>query len=114
MRLPHVIESHVAPDEAVYTLTIPPDSDVFEGHFPGKPILPGVAQVDWATQFAAQSWGVPAVARNFQVKFRNIISPGATITLTLRYDRAKLRVHFEYRSAEHVKSLGRIDVEPAR
>ena len=110
--LPIVLSCNVAADEAVYRLAVPEDLPAFQGHFPGRPILPGVVQIDWVAQLAAKSWGLPSVARVFQVKFRNIISPGNALTLTLRFDRARGRVHFEYTSDESIMSAGRIALEP--
>lgn len=113
MSLPTILSTHESVDAVTYKLSVPGDLDVFRGHFPGRPILPGVVQVDWAARLAARRWTVPSVARDFQVKFRNVISPGAKVTLALRLDRPKGRVHFEYRVGEQIMSSGRIVVEPA-
>src|SRR5690606_37926347 len=37
--------------QALLTFDLDPALAVFDGHFPGYPILPGVAQLDWAVRF---------------------------------------------------------------
>ncbi|MGE5540450.1 MAG: acyl-CoA synthetase [Gemmatimonas sp.] len=114
MDLPPILVSHVSAADALHELSLPADHPVFRGHFPGRPVLPGVAQIDWAVRLAARAWGLPEVARDFQVKFRNVIPPGVPVALALRYDRTKRQLHFEYRSDDRVMSSGRIAVEEPR
>lgn len=56
----------------------------FEGHFPGRPILPGVAQIDLAGRMAA-AYGL--TGGNFcglaGVKFTAPVEPGAMVTMLL-------------------------------
>jgi 3-hydroxymyristoyl/3-hydroxydecanoyl-(acyl carrier protein) dehydratase len=113
MNLPSILSSRAEGDRAIFELSIPGDLEAFRGHFPDRPILPGVVQIDWAVRLAPQEWSLPAVARDFQVKFRNVISPGATLTLELRFDRAKRRLYFEYRAGALPMSSGRIALETA-
>jgi len=108
MSLPAILNSSTAGDEATYELSLPGDFEAFRGHFPSRPILPGVTQIDWVAQLAARQWTLPPIARDFQVKFRNVISPGTRLTLALRLDRPKGRIHFEYRVGEQIMSSGRI------
>ncbi|MHC4879515.1 MAG: 3-hydroxyacyl-ACP dehydratase FabZ [Planctomycetota bacterium] len=64
---------------------IPEDLDVFRGHYPHFPILPGVLQLEAAfqagailiaqTQTVAQGQ-VPVVTRVNNTKFRNAVRPG--------------------------------------
>lgn len=56
----------------------------FEGHFPGIPILPGVAQLRIASEEVRARFGIeknPASVKN--LKFKAITSPGMTMRLTL-------------------------------
>ncbi len=90
------------------------EHQAFAGHFPGQPVLPGVVQLDWAFRFASIYLGVtqPA-ARDFQVKFRQIIRPGCKITLLLTLNQARRYLDFEYRLDEAAASSGRIRLEAA-
>jgi 3-hydroxymyristoyl/3-hydroxydecanoyl-(acyl carrier protein) dehydratase len=89
-----------------------PDLDVFQGHFPDMPILPGVAQLDWVMQIAARCFGLTEpVARDFQVKFTDIIRPGSLLSLDLDIDRTRSRLSFQYKVGEKVVSAGRIKLE---
>jgi 3-hydroxymyristoyl/3-hydroxydecanoyl-(acyl carrier protein) dehydratase len=113
MNLPPILSAHVSGDDATFELSLPEQSDAFRGHFPGRPILPGVAQIDWVTQLAARYWALAPIASDFQVKFRSIIGPGMKLTLALRLDRPKRRLHFEYRCEGTIMSSGRIALEPS-
>ncbi len=57
-------------------VTVPPGSPWFSGHFPGDPILPGVAQIgmvkDVIRQARSQDLNVSGVRR---VRFKQIIRP---------------------------------------
>ncbi len=61
---------------------VPPDSPWFRGHFPGEPILPGVAQIgmviDAIRQARDQDLKVASVRR---VRFKQIIRPDDTLKL---------------------------------
>jgi len=65
-----------------------PDLDVFQGHFPGFPVFPGVLQCEAAFQAAAvllarkqdlPDGAVPVVTRQNNTKFRQLVRPGQTL-----------------------------------
>lgn len=69
---------------------VPPDLDVFTGHYPAFPVLPGVLQCEAAFQagavlIAATSppvdGQVPVVTRLNNVQFRKLVRPGDTLEL---------------------------------
>ncbi len=60
------------------TLRIAPDHPAFAGHFPGKPILPGVVLLDAAVQAAATA--APG-CQIVTAKFHHVVSPGEVLTL---------------------------------
>lgn len=85
---------------------------VFEGHFDGHPILPGVVQLDWVMKFAQNIFSIEEpTAQDFQIKFSHIIQPGQ-IELHLRY--VKARIEFVYHanttkcSSGSIKLMGNI------
>jgi len=63
-------------------IIVPPDSPWFSGHFPGDPILPGVAQIglvkDVIRQVRGQDLTVSGVRR---VRFKQIIRPDDKLKL---------------------------------
>jgi len=69
---------------------IPEDLDLFRGHYPHFPILPGVIQLEAAFQAGAvliaktQDVGpgnVPVVTRVNNTKFRSMVRPGDTLDI---------------------------------
>ena len=69
-------------DKAEMAIELPPELIWFEGHFPGQPILPGIAQVHIAAQWAECLWGwAPTGADLSQMKFRHVIRPGDMVRL---------------------------------
>jgi 3-hydroxymyristoyl/3-hydroxydecanoyl-(acyl carrier protein) dehydratase len=97
----------------VLSLELPARHPAFDGHFPGKPVLPGVVQIDWVARLAADYFGIDSfAATDFQVKFRRVIEPGPDLRLTLRLDRTSGSLSFEYRTVGAPASSGRISLAP--
>lgn len=93
-------------------LSLPDDLFYFQGHFPKRPILPGVVQVDWAVRLADRYLETSiGSAQNFRVKFSSIIEPGRLITIVLRHSMNRERVSFEYRDNTNTLSSGSIHLE---
>jgi 3-hydroxymyristoyl/3-hydroxydecanoyl-(acyl carrier protein) dehydratase len=81
----------------------------FQGHFPGFPIAPAVAQIDWAVRLAGRHLGLSvASAPEFRVKFRKMMLPGTHVTLSLRLTGTGNSFRFEYRTGLEVLSSGTI------
>lgn len=56
---------------------IPAGSSWFSGHFPDKPILPGIAQLDLVRGLVAEVLGGTASIRRLtRIRFKKIIKPG--------------------------------------
>jgi 3-hydroxymyristoyl/3-hydroxydecanoyl-(acyl carrier protein) dehydratase len=92
---------------AIVRLALPAAHPAFAGHFPGRPILPGVVQLDWAVRLASICFGGPfRPARRVRVKFMAIIAPGAELSVVLQHDLARATVAFEYRIGAAVASSG--------
>jgi 3-hydroxymyristoyl/3-hydroxydecanoyl-(acyl carrier protein) dehydratase len=77
--------------------TLPADHPIFAGHFPGRPIVPGVMLLEWVLGEVARTASLPAVGlRLREVKFFQPLSPGERAAL--RLDLAAARAAFEIRS----------------
>ena len=100
-------------DGCTLQLQVPTDLVYFPGHFPQAPVLPGAVQVAWALQLAAARLGTSPQCREVEaLKFQRLLQPGDRVTLTLRYDEARRKLHFAYREGEAAYSSGRRVLEP--
>ena len=79
-----------------FRLSLPLDHSVFDGHFPGYPVLAGVAQLGLlvlpALQTVRGDW--TPLQRVTRLKFRRIIRPGDTLQLELVVDDGSRSVDF--------------------
>lgn len=98
-----------------WDLDVPRDLASLEGHFPGSPIVPGVAQLGWAIEAAESLLGHPLDVRGVEVlKFKEVLLPGARATLEVMAtadDRARGRVRFRITTDHGEASSGRIAVD---
>lgn len=90
-----------AGQEVSLVLDLPEGSDYFDGHFPGLPILPAVAQLDIAAHFSARFFGVKKSFASFRrVKFSEKIPPNSKIRLDLAFDRESGKISFSFKNPE--------------
>ena len=109
---PEVLDVREIADGVELDLFLPETLSCFQGHFPEFPVLPGVAQIDWAVRFADRHLGTAiGGAQRVQVKFRSIIRPGGPLTLRLIRPAGANRLLFEFRKGDEVHSTGTIALE---
>jgi 3-hydroxymyristoyl/3-hydroxydecanoyl-(acyl carrier protein) dehydratase len=85
----------------------------FEGHFPGEPVLAGLAQLHLAVRWAEQMWGWKPVGSNIsRLKFRHVLRPGDKVLLKLMRQVGAGRLSFTYRFDGATASEGVIGGEP--
>src|SRR5450830_1350732 len=90
-------------------LRVPPELLYFEGHFPDTPILPGVAQVNWALELGRQYFALAPDCIGMQaLKFQRVIAPGAVIHMELEHEVQKSALTFRLHSADGQHASGRI------
>ena len=82
--LPPLHSETVTDDVGRWTFTVPVDHPLFQGHFPGHPILPGVVALGWmlaaAERFLRRPLGAPEL---LNVKFQVVILPGSKLEITV-------------------------------
>jgi len=89
-------------------LTVAPDLAHFEGHFPGTPVLPGVAMLDWAMHYGAEAFALqPHCLQMDVLKFQQIVRPGAELSLTLQWNAERGVMSFSFISGEQRHASGR-------
>lgn len=99
-------------DAGALALAIPADHPAYDGHFPGRPLLPGVvilaevlAAAERLTARPPHRWRVA------QVKFLAPVAPGTALTLAHALeDGGALR--FEVRAPSGVVASGRLAPAP--
>lgn len=62
-------------------LPIAADHPAYAGHFPGRPILPGVVLLDAALQALAARHALPPTGQLRAAKFLSPVQPGEALTL---------------------------------
>ena len=89
--------------------TVPESSTIFEGHFPGTPILPGVTQLDWAILLGRELFPIPPDFLRMEViKFQQVISPGTTLTFELTWNAERGVLSYKITSVSGSHASGRI------
>ena len=68
----------------ILEFSIPKTSDYFDGHFPGFPILPAVAQVDIIMRYASDFFNIGVgLSEIKRIKFTNLVRPDTPLVLNL-------------------------------
>lgn len=83
-------------DVATSRLPFPPDAPCVRGHFPGHPLVPGVALLDGADRAARAAW--PELGRLLRVEvatFTRPVLPGSAPELTLRREGERVRAELK-------------------
>lgn len=105
--VPHWIRREAT--QAELELELDPALAVFDGHFPQVPILPGVAQLDWAVRLGREAFALPPeFLRMEALKFQRVARPGMRIRLHLQWLPEKSALVFRYESAHGPHASGRL------
>lgn len=109
---PKVRWGHTSVRSAQACLEIIPELSVFDGHFPDFPVLPGVAQLDWAISFGTEKFDIKnKFLRVDALKFQVPIRPSVEVRLELQYDDINNVMGFAYYSGQVRHSSGRVVFE---
>lgn len=92
----------------VARVVVAPDDPVFAGHFPGFPIYPGVAVVE----FAHRASGATRLAAVESTRFLRPTFPGTTLTVRLTWDDPGRRCSAVVSDADGVVARIKLRYEP--
>ena len=96
-------------ERAVFELNAPRDLLYFDGHFSGRPILPGVVQVDWVIAYGRRCFDLPPFFRGLHaVKFFRLIRPEMPVVLELIHEMAKSSLAFKITSQLGAHAKGQV------
>lgn len=60
----------------LFTLKIDPNHKIFEGHFPGQPVLPGVCQIEMVKELLSEIIGRKArLTSSGNIKYIEVVDP---------------------------------------
>jgi 3-hydroxymyristoyl/3-hydroxydecanoyl-(acyl carrier protein) dehydratase len=84
-------------EQVSLTFTVPADLSWFDGHFPGRPILAGVVQLQGLVlRQVSRRWPQLGVPRKvLRLKFKRVIGPGDRLTLRLVHHETASRIDFD-------------------
>ena len=101
------LEEALGPDGWRARFRVEPESGLFEGHFEGEPILPGVAHLV-LVRHALRVMGGPSVvlARVPTARFRRPVRPGDVIDVMVTIPDAAGRASFEVHAAGQLAANG--------
>jgi 3-hydroxymyristoyl/3-hydroxydecanoyl-(acyl carrier protein) dehydratase len=88
-----------AENSVALEFSVPGTSPYFDGHFPGFPILPAVAQAELVLRFASEYFGTGVgVSEIKRIKFLNLVRPGTL--LLLRLEKGDKNIFFKITSPD--------------
>ena len=83
---PQFLRLDVAPNGYALVLDIHAGIRWFDGHFPQQPVLAGIVQTHWATEFGKFLFPLgDKFVRIDNLKFQTVVLPGQELTLLLEH-----------------------------
>lgn len=101
-------------EDLVVCFDLPTGLPQVDGHFPGTPILPAVAQIDWAVRVAREHFTLaPRFSGLRALKFQRIVQPPGSVSLQLTRAVGGRAVAFLYSQDGSACSSGRLEFADA-
>ncbi|WP_392558858.1 3-hydroxyacyl-ACP dehydratase FabZ family protein [Orbus mooreae] len=94
-------------------LDVPDDLLWFKGHFPERPLLPGVTQLNWVMHYSKKLLNIQAEIASIDViKFQTPILPNDRLHLNIVWDSDLRKLQFFYMVANKIASSGKLKLCP--
>ncbi|MEM1434025.1 MAG: hypothetical protein AAGG11_08235 [Pseudomonadota bacterium] len=93
---PRWLDCEFEADAASALIAVPSELPCFAGHFPGRPLLPGVLQLVWARALLHCWQPDAAVGTIRQLKFRQPVEPPAVLRVVLHRSAGKIAARVEH------------------
>jgi GT2 family glycosyltransferase len=94
-------------------LKVPEDLEYLAGHFPGFPVVPGVAQIGWVLDTAREILEGPAALRAIEtLKFKRLLRPADVFRLRVELSPDRATLDFRLWDDAGVVSTGRLRLAP--
>ena len=101
------------PIDTVVTLLVPRDHPALAGHFPGRPMVPGVMLIDAIAREARAIGRMGQLRGVTNTKFLRPVLGDVAVSVHLRTTLAPRRVSYEARCGEEVVASGTLEFEGA-
>jgi len=85
-KLYKITDQIVSENKIIQKLIFNPGHKIFESHFPGNPILPGVIQLNIVKKILEQHAGKKLIANRISVKYPSAIIPTNNKSVTFEID----------------------------
>lgn len=82
----HITAKMPAPDTPGFAIRLNPEHEIYNAHFPGHPVTPGVCQIQIVTELLALHLGEEVRLTDVKnVKFMAVVSPRETTDLSVQF-----------------------------
>jgi len=106
-----VVDERREGDVSVFTVIVPEDCRFFDGHFPGRPVLPAIGQLAMLTELLRRATGSAVSLTGAEgLRFSRQVLPGDQVEVRLEDPRARGTARFEIRRGEAPVSRGTVRV----
>lgn len=106
---PTLLDQRQEGEAVTLRLRLDPELVWFAGHFPGAPLLPGVAQLHLAIGYACAQWAIEERFSGLDMlKFQRPLRPGNEVELQLSWQAESRKLQFCYRLDGETASSGRV------
>ena len=108
LKSPTIIDIREKDQIYIFALEITDSLDCLKGHFDKFPVIPGVAQIQWAIDIVLNHLSPEKIRFSSmeQVKFRDLLKPNQIVELEIMFNREKNSFKFKYLKKEQVFSSG--------